>query len=446
MTATPSDITAAPNAIALSAERALAVAAFVFLLVGYYVEPPLEISRGIVIPAASIVLLLPVLLVAVIGRIESMDVRFLGGAVLVFAVSALLSPGLAEIGQKVLGLAQTVTSLVAGIVLLKVMDSLPQRTISRLLAIGWTLLLVGVVLEIAGPLRPLVNRFGETIYGVGGYEFYSGDLRDLDLVGFARPKFFTSEPSLAAIGFMMLTNSWLCIKPTLRRTAIVMTCTVVAIPLFGSLVLVLSLFVSMLIGGAATRRFRTILLAGALAVIIVIIGASIFPAVARAFQNRGQQGLLAAAAGAGPLELTSENLRLVIPAITTFDVLSHSPLFGVGISGKEVIIQYSTLPFRDFVTEVRIGNNLALLLIYLGIVGASAYLWLWRWYARRLQLPHVGALLVLALGLSQCMGGFETPRFWGYVFLAVGALRAGARSTFESDGARSNAAVSSAST
>jgi len=405
------------------AARALAVLAFVYLLAGYYVEPPFELAPGIVLPAATVVVALPALLLAVLSRVTRYDVWFLGGALVTFVVGAVLSPGSTYLGQKLLGIAQIMTSLTAGIVLVKVMDCLPRRTVSVLLAAGWGLILVGAFLEVIGPLRPLVVAFGELVYRTGGYHFYAADIRDLNLIGFPRPKLFTSEPSLVAIGFMMLANSWLVLQPSLGRAAAVTVATLVTLLLSGSPVLLVSLALSAALAWASTRRLRVGLCAAGLTVALAALTAIAVPQLAGALRERWER----AVEESTTLEQTSENLRLVFPAITTVDVLAHSPVFGVGLSGKEVVASVSSLPFADFVTDVQVGNNLALLLIYLGLAGTTAYLLLWRWYAKRLDIQHVGALALLVLALSQCMGGFESPRFWGYVFLAVGAFRTAAR-------------------
>ena len=103
------------------------------------------------------------------------------------------------------------------------------------------------------------------------------------------------------------------------------------------------------------------------------------------------------------------------------DVLQRSPLFGVGISGKEIIESYSRLQIDP---KYALGNNvLAALVTYLGLGGAALFGKALFDYWRRAGVGNIALLVVLILALSQTMGGFETPRFWSYVFLFTGVVR-----------------------
>lgn len=397
--------------------QVLATIALAYLLLGIYVEPPLFLGSTLV-PAFTIVGALPFVLLGVSSQLRWADLEFLCGVAVVFLASVVLSPGSAYLAQKGLGIVQTMTSLVTGVVMVRLIGLVPRRTLDRVLMTAWSLILVGAALEVLGPLRPVVRSFGAVVYRAGGYGFYSADARDAVLTGFPRPVLFTSEPSLVAIGFMIMINSWLILRPSVRRLSIAVLSTLALFPLIGSLVLLLSLGASVGLFAILARRMRQSLLGG----LVVVALAAGFTALVPAASGRLADRVQGALGQVRTLQSTSENVRLVFPAVTAVDVLTQAPAFGVGLSGKEAIGGLSSLPF-DFITDVPLSNNLANLLIYLGLLGTAVFLWLWRRYLHRLGVRHMVAVLVPVLALSQSMGGFETPRFWGYVFLVVGTLR-----------------------
>ena len=125
-------------------------------------------------------------------------------------------------------------------------------------------------------------------------------------------------------------------------------------------------------------------------------------------------------------QINSENLRIVFPYLTAMDVLRSSPIFGVGISGKELIGSFSTLNIDP--SDAFGNNNFAALFIYLGFFGTflfarTFYLYLSR-HLLSYQLPMI---VILILSFAHMGGGFESPRFWGYIFIFIGVLGVQAR-------------------
>ena len=131
---------------------------------------------------------------------------------------------------------------------------------------------------------------------------------------------------------------------------------------------------------------------------------------------------LASLDGASQLKQSSENIRMVFPYITMKDVLTGSPVWGVGISGKEVVESFTSLPF-DLSTNFG-NNNFAAMFTYLGLVGAVLFCVVQYYYFKRvLPVREIVMFSLFAFGLSQTMGAFESPRYWGYLFLFAGALQ-----------------------
>jgi len=428
MTAAPPELDAGQEAARKSARLALALLGFVYLLMGAYIEPPLPIGDGWILPSFATVLALPVLLLVMLGTLRRRDIVLLASVAGLLLVSAVLSPGLEWIREKVLGLAQTLVAMVGGLLLFKLAEFLPVPVLRRVLAVGWVLLLVAATLEVVGVLRPAVVAFGEAVYHTGGYQFYSADLRDIELLGFARPKVFTSEPSLVAIAFYVLLTGWLALRVTLLRLLVAIAAATVMLSLVGSPVLLIAVPVLCLIYARLGPRDMLTL---ALAVVVVAGAVLLLPLLIPGVVERLAERLDAAVTNAATLAPTSENLRLVIPAVTTVDVLTASPLLGVGISGKEVMGQFSALPGVDFAGDTQFGNAFALFLCYLGLAGAALFVGILRRWLRESGVRYGGLCTVVVIGLSQAMGGFETPRFWAYIFLVLAVYRAASPSPAE---------------
>jgi len=125
--------------------------------------------------------------------------------------------------------------------------------------------------------------------------------------------------------------------------------------------------------------------------------------------------------GLGDYERTSASLRLVYPYVTLIDTWLNWPLFGVGISGKEVVADQTRLVLDRPIEAI--GNNaMGELGTYLGIIGSFLFLFLMSRHLRHTGVRRLGLMLLLVVFFSQLMGGLESIRYWGYVGLFWGAL------------------------
>src|SRR2546426_110082 len=302
-----------------AARAALAVLTLVYLLLSAYVEPPFDIGSGRILPAFTTVFVVPVALLALCSVIYRRDLLMLFSVGALLFLSAVLSPGREWVGEKLLGMAQTVTAISAGLVLFKVAEMLPISALRRVLLGAWLALLIGAGLEVSGALRPAVVAFGRAVYHAGGYEFYSADVRDLGLLGFVRPKVFTSEPSLVSIAFYLFVTGWLALKPTLRRFTIAFAATTVMIALLGSPVLLIAFAVlCMVFATLSIRSFDTALPAVGLLLVLVLSLPLLLPGMATLLSDRAHEAL----DNSRSYAVTSENLRIVFPAIATADVIA----------------------------------------------------------------------------------------------------------------------------
>ena len=394
------------------------VGLLVLFLLSIYVEVPLYLTSSLFVPSfLTLLVLVPVLALMYHRRVYKHEAAFLGQVVLVLLLTALLSPGFAYLNEKLIGLFQTVVSIAAGLLLLKLLSDLPKRWVANVLGALCLVLVAGAALEAVGILREVSDSFREVAFRQSGYGVYESDVRDEQITGFVRPKLFTSEPSLLAIGFLVFVNSWLVLTYDKKRLAAAGLGTAVMLVLTGSPVLLLSLAASLVIAWFKEPRLTSF------ASICILIGAGGlgFAFVQPEIFSNVSERLVESYGNIGTTRLTSENRRVIFPFVTLVDVLQRSPLFGVGISGKEVVERYSSLPIDP---QYALGNNvLAMFVIYTGLIGALLFGRIIFVYWRRARVGNMMLLLILILILSQTLGGFETPRFWGYVFLFTAVVK-----------------------
>lgn len=390
----------------------------VFFFFTIYTEIPLFITDTFFIPSFLTVFSIPFFALFCRRDIYKSDALFLLKIAGVLLLSVILSPGKAYIGQKLIGVLQTTVSITAGILLLKLIEPIEKKTLEKVLFIILIVLFIGSLLEISGLIKGLSDSFREAVYK-GGYKVYENETRDISIVGFSRPKLFTSEPSLLAIGFLVIANAWLILAFNRKNFLLAVFATLVMLYITGSPILVISLLVSVIIIfmriKKATNRIYIVAIAAVfLAPIIMFLYLTTEFGVF--LTNRMQSSVVQA----GTFNITSENLRMVFPYLTLVDIMRASPLFGIGISGKEIIEAYSTLPIAP---EYAFGNNnFATLFIYLGIVGSTLFIFVFRGYLMRKGIGNIFLLAVVIAGLAQSMGAFESPRFWGYIFLIIAVM------------------------
>lgn len=387
-------------------------------LVSVYVEVPLYLNESLIVPSFfTLLVLVPILAFMYHRSIYKHEAAFLGQVMLVLLLTALLSPGLIDLNEKLFGLLQTVVSIAAGILLLKLLSDLPRRWVANILAVLCAALLFGAALEVIGVLRDASDSFREAAFSQTESGLYASDQRDQEITGFVRPKLFTTEPSLLAIGFLVFVNSWLVLTYDKKRLAAAGAGTAMMLVLTGSPVLLLSIAASLTIAFVKEPKFISIAVVG----MLVCVGGLGFALLQPELASNVTTRVVESSQNIGTLKTTSENRRVVFPYVTLVDVVKRSPLFGIGISGKELIERYSSLPIDP---KYALGNNvLAMFVTYTGLVGSLLFSGAVYGFWRRAGVGDIALLVVLILALSQTMGGFETPRFWGYAFLFTGVVK-----------------------
>lgn len=378
---------------------------FILFFISYYLEVPVYFGPTFYVPSLPTFFLLVIAWLTTPIRLTSSDYRLMMRIAVLCAVSVLISSLSYEMSYRLNGAAQLIASAAAGIVFMRLGQKLDATSLERLFIFLSSILVALGVAERMG-LLGISDVFRLAAYSRGGYEVYGADDRDLLLASSIRPKVFTSEPSLLAIGVMVSSVSAMIINPT-KKNLVLLSC------VNGALIWMLLSPISVVaIGVLGTiywlkswRRHKS----RSLVFVIVFIGVTFMALLDSSIVERLSDSGLAN----GNYSITSENLRLVFPLLSTFDVLSVNPLFGLGIGGKRSLGGISSLglPF-----DAAYGsNNVAALIMSFGIIGSLCFLViLYKYIKAESGAVFLTLLCVVALSLS--MGGLESPRFIGYVF------------------------------
>ena len=391
----------------------------VFLIVSAYLEIPFAVADGLYVPSFFVLCILPFMLVHLKRDFSISDFYFLTALACLLLLSVLASPGKEYLSRKVLGLVQTMASVVMGLVLVKFFEKVSKKAVSRILLSIILVIIVGAALEILGPLRIISDGFRDYVYFGSPYGVYSAEDRDIALAGFERPKFFASEPSLVATGLFVFINSWLVLNPSPRR--------IMAALFFNATSLYLTASPNMIYSALASLCIYWVYRGGISKVASSIFYLlPVFAVIIWALPEEAPERLMARFSDAffnvDTYAYTSENIRLVFPFITMFDILQQSPFFGIGISGHDLVETYSSLPFDGL--SAFGNNNIAAVFSYLGLVGGPLFfIILYKYVKSCIGYQSLLAFLMCYVGLCLMMGGLQTPRFWSYVFLFLAAIR-----------------------
>lgn len=385
-----------------------------------YLSIPLVSGGSLLVPSFPTVALTPLLLLAVWRNISTTDIVFMFKVAFILVVSIALSPGYEHANQKFLGLIQCCMAIVVALSVVRLMQQLRYEVLDRSLLGLWLLVVIGSLLEVLGVLRDASDSFREWAY-TGTYTIYDAVDRDINMVGWLRPKLFSVEPSHVTKFFIAAINSWLLIKATWTKVWVTVGATLIMLIVMGSPMLLVSAaitFAIVLWNRRAQLRTKVAMISAAL-IVALLFGAfyegSRYTIIADRLSSIGES------TSSDGDELGSEEKRVVYPYVTLLDTWSRWPLFGVGFSGKEVIFEHSAISFRD--SDSAMGNNaFAETGTYLGLVGGLWFIYVMSRGIQQTGVYRLGLLAVIVALFSQLMGGIASFRYWGYIALFWGAL------------------------
>jgi hypothetical protein len=409
------------TAVVTPNRQGLRAAFLVLIAVCTYLHVPLMSGARVLVPSFPTVVLAPLLFLVVWRSLSRSDVIFLPKVIFVLLLSIALSPGYAFVGQKFFGLVQVAMAIALAGMIVRLMGQLRPALLERTLLLLWCLVLAGCVLEVLGVIRGVSDAFRAWAYG-GAYTLYEGAARDLNMVGWMRPKLFSVEPSHVTKLFIASINAWLLVRVTPGKVAVVAAATLGMLTIMGSPMLLISavITIAILIWNRRTSIRAKVMMIFSAAIVGVLF-ATFFGGSTTYSNVTSRVASVGEATRTSRGMASSEQRRMVYPYITLADIWQRSPLFGVGIGGKDVVTDYTSVRVNR--AEDALGNNvLAELGIYLGLLGSAWFIWLLLAQARQTGVDRAGLMIVLIILFSQLMGGAETFRYWGFIALLWGAL------------------------
>lgn len=395
----------------LSAKGNNFIVVFLFLLFNAYLEIPF-VSAGIEVPAFLIVLSFPFLLIYARNLFSAEDLLIIKFVTIITLLSVFFVPNVNDIGSRFKGFSQFSFSFIVACVFFKVGLVCGKYNFSRLMFISVFLLFILTFMERFLGLDKVSDFFRNSVY-VGSYMAYDGDERDLNMVGYIRPKVFTSEPSLLALGFFVFSICAYFSSKDIRVRFLIILMSVLEFFMVGSPIILLIFVVVFLMGALDRYGYLGVFF---VATFIFIFGLSGFLSDG-VFSRFNTDELSVVYSGSDKQNEKSERLRMVYPYVSAIDSIKENPFFGIGIGGKRSLAIYSS-----FTTEydIAIGNNaFATIFAYYGVVGACL---LFASYFLFCVINKINIFFscIAILIFMQGMGGLETPRC--LIFLSLISL------------------------
>jgi hypothetical protein len=401
--------------------RGTQVVLLILWLVLVYMELPLAVNATQSIPSFPLLVLLPVV-VPIVGQSPALRTSIIFSLVLLLpaVISALFSLGDLGLGAMAVRLSQYAYSLLMACVTLNLVLGVKPGVVRKTLMLICLTMIAGIILERIGLLRPLTAAF-RTLYEGTAFGGEIDALREESLVGFVRPIFFTSEPSLVGMGFFAFGSGFLVVndRPVLDMMApigILMVFVCLGSPaillalVFWAIVMSVRYKVSWAVWGISL---------GALGLVgWLVIQSGVAAALWESLVIRFQEEIFQ--------EGTSLYSRIYLPFTQTLPLaLQQHPLFGVGYGNHAGVS--ALFGFRGeldpFENQFIIGSNAtANFVTYMGLVGLTLNVAALAWVARQLKAKPVALLLAFWLVLGQTIGTFSPPRFWCYCFMFAGCL------------------------
>jgi len=284
------------------------------------------------------------------------------------------------------------------------------------------LIIIGCALENYTPFKSLSDNFRYAVFHSGIYEALD---RDIAFFGGERPKLFTSEPSHVSKFLLFSITLWLALSLKNRKfyiKAILVSLAAAFVTGSPSLVLLvpISLIIAVLLEGNGLSHFlkrmtiRKFLL---YFVFMLLMLGTLTVAVTTVLSGR----ITAMIEGEG-----STIVRIVAPPLITFDVLKEYPMWGAGITGKEMVADKVFYRLTNdfgltYITDIEQATNMVtnafwLHWIYLGLFGGILMIWAIYRLMKVFGVRHYLYCFLLFAIFGQTMGGYVGLKVWTIIF------------------------------
>lgn len=392
---------------------------FVFIFINTYLELPLGLGASSYIPSFFLLLSVALAWFSVRRHLEGLDYRYIFWIFVFCVFSAFLAPNYSDLDSRFFGVLQMLTSSLTFVVVFSFLRNLNEEYRGTIFLWVVRILVFLTFLEYVGLTTSISDSFRNAVYGAGGYVAYDGDVRDLMLGDFIRPKVFSSEPSLVAIGFFVsaIGSAW-----ALRENRIIIELVVLTAVEYYLLNSPILFLVPVCIFPVFKARniyvFISVLLCSG-ALFIISFGSG--PDFSERFERFSPDVIFSTETALDAENEKSERLRIVYPYISAMDAISVNPISGFGISGKRSLAIYSSI---SPLYEIAMGNNaFASVFVFFGAFGAIVFFGLIFNYLKSYGSPTFG-LLLCCFCFMQTMGALESARFWSYFAMIVASTLA----------------------
>jgi len=401
------------------------MALIVLFLLGIYLNITIQLGHGIPFPDAPVALIAMAMLWRQRGHITQAHLGGLTVVFLVYFASMFFAPKAMEFfGKRFTGLVQLIYSMILAYALFLTMTQGNRRQLAKVFLGFCLVLVVGCLLETYGGLRPLSDKF--RLFFFKGY-IYAADLRDLELYGRVRPKFFTSEPSYVTFAYTIFLFAWFMFSEW--RWKFWAYLGLVAVGQFATpgptLLLSLALVVpyELLLGGRSNTtglNYQRVLKVGVLGLFLLVLFVTVgltFYAARLQLVNSGRDA--------------SFFFRETGPALLARYVAIHYPIAGAGLTSEIVISNqmlsvYETSP--AFYGAWQIPNPGEMMTnyfwshwIYLGVIFGVATAGALTFWMRTLKVPSPMFSWAIWAIMGQSLGAYVAPRSWFVLFVAAAA-------------------------
>ncbi|WP_157473669.1 O-antigen ligase family protein [Lentisphaera araneosa] len=252
------------------------------------------------------------------------------------------------------------------------------------------------------------DSFRNIVYSHGG--LYNSDYRDIALTGRVRPKVFASEPSMHVLFICICI---LCIKArkitdNKLYQGIYLAILLILFFITNSPTIILTLLLFFLIqkADAKLKLNPKVLFINFILMTVVLFSISQTEAFQKRINRFGQVH-----------EVTSDNVRIIFPIITMIDVVKTHPVFGLGISNKDKVIEvssiYKDLDYEHTHANLVLGTNaITKAIVFTGFAGFSFFCILF--YKVFLDGKNINLhnFLLISTLIIFVLGAFEQVYFW----------------------------------
>ena len=311
---------------------------------------------------------------------------------------------------------QFYVALITGIVTLKVTEKNSLAYQQRILFNTSTLITIGLFLESNDLLfvKQVSDYVRSVLYEGGLYALYVAGDRDLAIVGFNRPKFFTSEPSLAALGYFVFSTAFLVINTNYWRIWLILLFNILCFTFSGSPTLLLTFIVWGWLFSVKTKVNWLIV-----ALVALCLLGFLFAFVSPDVLTSKLSARILSETFSPNTSLYSRLYVAYAEALPT--AITYNPFFGVGFAGKELLTSISDLAYVSDDIQFILGtNSFSRFFTFFGLLGMAVFLFSFRRYFQHSQISNFFTIFLVWFLFSQMIGAMETSRYWMYLFLIIG--------------------------